>query len=288
MQETWVSSLGWGDLLEEEMATHSSILAWKIPWTEESGGLQSKGVTKSWTWLSTAPTHPYLCLGAFHINRATNCLEVTVKKIISLSQDICVSGFSPHPPTLQFSRHQQGLITHFWHELPRVSVDPTDWMSTTGLPTSIPQFRCQLQGPGCQLYFWPTGHKLEVLTPHSQSSEKHFIYVDWFIIKNITEDINCIARWKGTGWGSRKVRSTGACSYGVGVCHPPNTWLCSPTWKLFKTHCLQIFTEASSPDHDLSLTHPSWRTGEWDTDLVLSGDPPPFWKYPGAHRESPH
>ena len=38
MWETWVQSLGWEDLLEKEMATHSSILAWKIPWTEEPGG----------------------------------------------------------------------------------------------------------------------------------------------------------------------------------------------------------------------------------------------------------
>ena len=43
MQETWVLSLGWEDPLEEEMATHSSILAWKIPGTEEPGGLQSMG-----------------------------------------------------------------------------------------------------------------------------------------------------------------------------------------------------------------------------------------------------
>ena len=41
MQETWVQSLGWEDPLEEEMAPHSSILAWKIIWTEEPGGLQS-------------------------------------------------------------------------------------------------------------------------------------------------------------------------------------------------------------------------------------------------------
>ena len=40
-QEMWVQSLGWEDPLEEEMATHSSILAWKIPWTEEPDGLQS-------------------------------------------------------------------------------------------------------------------------------------------------------------------------------------------------------------------------------------------------------
>ena len=37
MQETWVLSLGWEDFLEKEMATHSSMLAWKIPWTEELG-----------------------------------------------------------------------------------------------------------------------------------------------------------------------------------------------------------------------------------------------------------
>ena len=43
MQETWTQSVGWEDPLEEEMATHSSILAWRIPWTEEPGGLQSIG-----------------------------------------------------------------------------------------------------------------------------------------------------------------------------------------------------------------------------------------------------
>ena len=43
MYETQVPSLGWEDPLEKEMATHSSTLAWKIPWTEEPGGLQSMG-----------------------------------------------------------------------------------------------------------------------------------------------------------------------------------------------------------------------------------------------------
>ena len=46
MQEMQVRSLDQKDPLEEEMATHSSILAWKIPWTEEPGGLQSMGVAK--------------------------------------------------------------------------------------------------------------------------------------------------------------------------------------------------------------------------------------------------
>ena len=50
-KETWVRSLGQEESLEEEMATHSSILAWKIPWAEEPGGLQSVG-SQSQTRLS--------------------------------------------------------------------------------------------------------------------------------------------------------------------------------------------------------------------------------------------
>ena len=46
MQETWVRNLGWEDPLEKEMATHSSILAWRIPRTEEPGRLQSMGVQR--------------------------------------------------------------------------------------------------------------------------------------------------------------------------------------------------------------------------------------------------
>ena len=48
--ETWVQSLGWEDPLEEGMTTHSSILIWRIPWTEEPDGLQSIG-SQSWTQL---------------------------------------------------------------------------------------------------------------------------------------------------------------------------------------------------------------------------------------------
>ena len=52
MQETWARSLGWEDPLEEEMVTHSSILSWTIPWTEEPGGLQPMGSYESRTRLS--------------------------------------------------------------------------------------------------------------------------------------------------------------------------------------------------------------------------------------------
>ena len=62
MRETWVQSLGWEDLLEKEMATQSSILTWKIPWTEEPGQAIVHGVAKSRTRLSSLThslTHPY-------------------------------------------------------------------------------------------------------------------------------------------------------------------------------------------------------------------------------------
>ena len=63
MQEMWVLSLGWEDPLKEEMATWSSILARKIPWTEEPCGLQSMGPQRVWKWLENARTRKYIqCL----------------------------------------------------------------------------------------------------------------------------------------------------------------------------------------------------------------------------------
>ena len=58
MQETQVQSLGWEDPLKKEMATHSSILAWRIPWTEEAGGYSPKGCKESdTTELEATNTH---------------------------------------------------------------------------------------------------------------------------------------------------------------------------------------------------------------------------------------
>ena len=56
MRETRVQSLGWEDPLEKEMATHSSILAWRIPWSEEPGGLQSTGSQRvGHDWATSLP-----------------------------------------------------------------------------------------------------------------------------------------------------------------------------------------------------------------------------------------
>ena len=57
MQETWAQSLGQEDPLEKEVATHSSIIAWEIPWTEEPGGLQSTGSQRlEHNWLTNTLT----------------------------------------------------------------------------------------------------------------------------------------------------------------------------------------------------------------------------------------
>ena len=60
-QETQFRSLGWADPLEKEMITHASILAWEIPWTEESGRIQSMESQKSQTWLTGLKT-TIMCL----------------------------------------------------------------------------------------------------------------------------------------------------------------------------------------------------------------------------------
>ena len=59
MQETWVQSMGWKDPLEEDMATHSSILAWKIPWTEEPDGLRVMGLQRVITTERLNTAHSY-------------------------------------------------------------------------------------------------------------------------------------------------------------------------------------------------------------------------------------
>ena len=63
MRETWVQSLGQEDFLEKEMATHSSILAWKIPWTEEPGGLQSLGLQRVGHDWATSLSQTLMCIG---------------------------------------------------------------------------------------------------------------------------------------------------------------------------------------------------------------------------------
>ena len=80
VQEIWVQSLGWEDSLEKVMATHSSILAWKIPWTEKPGGLQSMGSQRAGhDWATNTFTRAVLRLKVSPIH--TNLVKVTQRKI---------------------------------------------------------------------------------------------------------------------------------------------------------------------------------------------------------------
>ena len=88
MQETQVWSLVWGDPLEKEMAPHSNILAWRIPWTEEPGGLQSMGLRESDTTerltLSLSPE-----LTQFPWMRGTQKFPHSLERILKSSLRIC-------------------------------------------------------------------------------------------------------------------------------------------------------------------------------------------------------
>ena len=85
MQETWIRFLDWEDPLEKEMATLSSILVWRIPWTEEPGGLQSMWSQESDTtkWLSLSlilgaelPRLPACISYKIYINNSVSCLSL--------------------------------------------------------------------------------------------------------------------------------------------------------------------------------------------------------------------
>ena len=69
MWETWVRSLGWEDPLEKGMGTHSGILAWRIPRTEERGRPQSMRVTKSWTQPKRPSMHAHMAVSALRMQR---------------------------------------------------------------------------------------------------------------------------------------------------------------------------------------------------------------------------
>ena len=78
-QEMWVQSLGQKGPLEEEMATHFSILAWKIPWTEETGKLQSTGLQSQTRVSEHAHTHSDGCDFDLHLVVVLSCISLRLR-----------------------------------------------------------------------------------------------------------------------------------------------------------------------------------------------------------------
>ena len=96
-KEMEVRTLGWEDPLEKKMATHSSILAWDIPWTKEPGGLQSMRVTKRWTRLSDSTTATIVVL--------SRCLSWSGRATILLCRfySLCFASTNPFNDLYDFS-----------------------------------------------------------------------------------------------------------------------------------------------------------------------------------------
>ena len=84
MQETQVLSLGWEDFLEKRVAIHSSILAWRIPWTEEPGGLQCMGLQRVWHDLETNTF-------SFHLHYHLHALDMYVCMYVCMYVSACMS-----------------------------------------------------------------------------------------------------------------------------------------------------------------------------------------------------
>ena len=109
MQEIWVWSLDWKDPLEKRMATHSSIPAWKISWTEQPDGLQSMGSQKSQKWLSTKQ---YICMCVVHMwyTHSVWILALHIHAVLY----VCVSNQTRQPEHIFMSR--QACQHHLLHQ----------------------------------------------------------------------------------------------------------------------------------------------------------------------------
>ena len=137
MQETWVWSLGQKDPLEKGMATYSSILAWKIAWTEGPGGLQSMGLQRvGQDWVTNTD---------FFASGVSQPLAAAAAKSLQSCLTLCdpIDGSPQAPPSLGFSRQEH------WSGLPFPSPmhESEKWKwSRSSCPTPSDPMDCSLPG----------------------------------------------------------------------------------------------------------------------------------------------
>ena len=120
MQETWLRSLGWEDPLEKEIATHSSILAWKISWTKEPGRLQSMGSQRvGYDWASN--THTPVALKVEWMTKHNKLLPWTASSV-----PVCMCGFQEQRGKKKNERATVSLIFLwvYYEFLPKSSKPP--------------------------------------------------------------------------------------------------------------------------------------------------------------------
>ena len=109
MQETQVWSLVWEDPLEKEMATHSCILAWRIPWIEEAGGLLSMGLQRlEHDWVTNTHTHTHTHTGALAAIARQGKLETNILHLTNQHYQLPLR-FLVKAPTNGFSKAQNQM-----------------------------------------------------------------------------------------------------------------------------------------------------------------------------------
>ena len=128
MQEAWIRTLGWEDPLEEEMATHSCALAWRIPWTEEPGQLQPIGsqIGQDWNDLACRHTCMYLFffkffphLGYYRILSRVPCYSRSLIFVLTFQNCFSYSTFSCLLFHIDFTINLS-ILLWFWLELPLI------------------------------------------------------------------------------------------------------------------------------------------------------------------------
>ena len=118
VQETQVQSLSWEDPLEKEMATHSSTLAWKIPWTEKPGGLQSMGLQRvGHDWVTSLRSGPAFRLGCCHMWGPSQLGMSRWQKVPSSPSSRLAYHFWASRTLFFFFFHS--LKTRFWENRPQ-------------------------------------------------------------------------------------------------------------------------------------------------------------------------
>jgi len=122
MQETWIWSLGWDDPLEKGMAIHSSILAWRIPWTEEPGGLQSMGSQRVGHDWETNVNYGQICLLLDQGLWLPSLIPLDI--LCGCWHCPCLYLKLPHPslflPFLELLTRAQVHLRHVWSRLEEV------------------------------------------------------------------------------------------------------------------------------------------------------------------------
>ena len=140
MQETWVHFLGWENPLEQEMATHSSILAWRIPWTEEPGRLQSIGQQIVKTRLSDFRTHIHTIRKIEMRERLTSYKRATRGNLVNTIL-FCILTLVENMWTYTYDKITQNQYTHTQGQRKPRKSEIGQWILKCQYPgNTVPEF----------------------------------------------------------------------------------------------------------------------------------------------------